>query len=166
MKTHKTILAVCLMAFASVTVSAQIKENSYAIVNVVTGKVLRIKDANSSDGTPIVSYSSVNWKCVTWDFQQTKEGAYRLKNLFSEKTLGPSPDGKTLEEQTIANGSEDQLYEFIPAGNDTYFIKQRNKELFVTPADEKGNIDEPVLLLARKNTDIQKWKLREQHPTM
>jgi len=154
------------MAFTCAAVSAQIRENSYAIVNVVTGKVLRIKDANSSDGTPIVSYSSVNWKCVTWEFQPTKDGAYRLKNLFSEKTLGPSPDGKTLEEQTVANGSEDQLYEFIPAGNDTYFIKQRKKGLFVTPGDENGTVDEPVVLQAKKNTDIQKWRLREQHPTM
>ncbi|SHN33744.1 RICIN domain-containing protein [Chitinophaga sp. CF418] len=166
MKKYKVILAVCSIVFTAATASAQIKENSYAIVNVVTGKVLRIKDANGSDGTPIVSYSAVNWKCVTWDFQPTKDGAYRLKNLFSEKTLGPSPDGKTLEEQSIANGSEDQVYEFIPAGNDTYFIKQRGKGLFVTPADENGTVDEPVVLQAGKNTDIQKWKLREQHPTM
>ncbi|PSL34953.1 RICIN domain-containing protein [Chitinophaga ginsengisoli] len=166
MKKHKVMLAAVVMTFASATVFAQIKENSYAIVNVVTGKVLRIKDANGQDGTPIVSYSPVNWKCVTWDFQETKDGAYRLKNLFSEKTLGPSPDGKTLEEQSVANGSEEQLYEFIPAGNNTFFIKQRKKGLFVTPADENGTIDEPVVLQARKNGDIQKWKLREQHPTM
>lgn len=163
---YKVTFAVCLMVFTSATVSAQIRENTYAIVNVVTGKVLRIKDANSNDGTPIVSYSPVNWKCVTWDFRQSKDGAYRLKNLFSEKTLGPSPDGKTLEEQTLVSGSEDQLYEFIPAGNDTYFIKQRKKGLFVTPADENGTVDEPVVLQAKKNTDIQKWRLREQHPTM
>lgn len=166
MKKCEVMLTVSLMAFTSAAVSAQIRENSYAIVNVVTGKVLRIKDANSNDGTPIVSYSPVNWKCVTWDFQQSKDGAYRLKNLFSEKTLGPSPDGKTLEEQTLVSGSEDQLYEFIPAGNDTYFIKQRKKGLFVTPADEKGTVDEPVVLQVKKNTDIQKWRLREQHPTM
>ncbi|MCF6404882.1 RICIN domain-containing protein [Chitinophaga filiformis] len=166
MKKYKVIFAVSLTAFASATVSAQIKENSYAIVNVVTGKVLRIKDANSQDGTPIVSYSPVNWKCVTWDFQQTKDGAYRLKNLFSEKTLGPSNDGKRLEEQSIVNGSEEQVYELIPAGNDTYFIKQRKKGLFVTPADENGTVDEPVLLQVKKDSDIQKWRLREQHPTM
>ncbi|SDF77878.1 RICIN domain-containing protein [Chitinophaga filiformis] len=166
MKKYKVMLAAGVMTVASASVYAQIRENSYAIVNVVTGKVLRIKDANGQDGTPIVSYSAVNWKCVTWDFQQTKDGAYRLKSLFSEKTLGPSSDGKTLEEQTVANSSEEQVYEFIPAGNDTYFIKQRKKGLFVTPADENGTVDEPVLLQAKKNSDIQKWKLREQHPTM
>lgn len=66
--------------------SAQdIIKGTYAIKNVQTGMVLRIKDANSKDGTPIVAYDPVNWKCVTWDFKHVDGNTYQLKNLSVEK---------------------------------------------------------------------------------
>src|SRR5665811_2339445 len=65
---------------------------TYAIKNVETGKLLRIKDANSSDGTPLVAYSPVNWKCMTWDFQQIDGRTYTLRNLFTNKTFQPAEE--------------------------------------------------------------------------
>jgi hypothetical protein len=52
----KKLLISCILSFTVIQSFAQIK-GTYAIKNVETGIVLRIKDANTADGTPIVAYS-------------------------------------------------------------------------------------------------------------
>lgn len=68
-----------LFLFMVTIVFSQDIQGTYAIENLETGKVLRIKDANRSEGTPLVLYSPVNWKCVTWDFKHVEGDYYRLK---------------------------------------------------------------------------------------
>lgn len=98
-------------------VRAQTIKGTYAIKNVQTGMVLRIKDASSANGTPIMAYTPVNWKCVTWDFKQTGDTTYHLKNLFSSKTLQPennkATEGAIMNEQPLMTNNELQQYEFI-----------------------------------------------------
>lgn len=151
----KSLFCTLAIIIATVTTYAQTIKGTYAIKNLSSGMVLRIRDANTANGTPIVPYSPVNWKCVTWDFKNVEGQTYQLKNLFSGKTL--QAKGKSLEEQPMAS----QEYEFIPGGKNTYLIKVKGTELYIT--QEGDNI---VLAAMAKDVKYQSWTLVEQHPTM
>jgi len=150
--------------FIATASKAQVSENSYAIANVATGKVLRIKDANTQDGTPIVAYSPVNWKCVTWDCKRYGDGSYQLVNLYSGKTMQTGNDGRSLEEQPVKGGDKKQQYEFVKAEKGQYLIKLAGTDLFITAPSDKSNSS--LIKLAPKNSSaLQLWILKEQHPT-
>jgi hypothetical protein len=158
------VISSALLFFASCSFAQTIK-GTYAIKNVETGVVLRIKDANSADGTPIVAYSPVDWKCVTWDFKNVEGQTYQLKNLFSGKTLQPTA-ANALEERPVIAGEASQQYEFLPVDKGEYMIRLKGTELYVTPSDSKGTINANILLAKKKENKIQHWTLEEQHPTM
>ncbi len=156
--------------FVSLLATAQQRiQGDFALKNVQTGKYVRIKDANGANGTPIVAYSPVNWKCVTWEFQPTADGGYTLKNLFSGKTLQPQDGevkaGVVMEEQPLGK-DQHQQYEVIVAGVNQYYIRLKGTDLYLTPSDPKGEINSSIILQSRKEGDLQKWTLVEQHPTM
>ncbi|RFM32598.1 RICIN domain-containing protein [Chitinophaga silvisoli] len=156
----KSLFCTLAIIIATVTTSAQTIHGTYAIKNVASGMVLRIKDANTANGTPIVPYSPVNWKCVTWDFRNVEGQTYQLKNLFSGKTLQAktaASEGVTLEEQPIA----DQQYELLPGEKNTYLIRVKGTELYITQGE-----DNIVLAAKKKDLKSQSWILVEQHPTM
>lgn len=149
---------------------AQIIKGTYAIKNAETGMLLRIKDANKKDGTPLVAYSPVNWKCMTWDFKHTGGQAYQLENLFTNKTFQPVDgsvnEGVTLEQSPLLDNDSNQQYEFIPVDKNLYLIKLKNKELYLAPADSKGSINTAIILTKKTNTKLQQWSIYEQHPEM
>ena len=164
------ILLSCIVFFIPDACKAQeIITGTYAIKNVQTGMVLRIKDANSKDGTLIVAYDPVNWKCVTWDFKHVDGQTYQLQNLFSGKTLQPVKanvvEGNTLEEQPLMNNAVQQ-YEFIPVEKNVYLIKLKGTDLYITPADEKGTVNSQIILAKKDGSKLQQWTIYEQHPTM
>jgi Ricin-type beta-trefoil lectin domain-like len=141
----------------------------FALKNVHTGKYVRIKDANSADGTPIVAYSPENWKCMTWQFQRSPTGSYILKNLFSGKTLQP-PKGETkpgtaLEEQPLDTQKSPE-YELVATGKEQYRVRLKGTNLFLTPSDPHGATNSLILLQPEQPGDLQEWVLIEQHPTM
>ncbi len=149
------------------TVYCQDINGTYAIKNVQTGIFIRIKDANSKNGTPIVAYSPVNWKCVTWDFKKQNGNFYQLVNLFSNKTLQPSAiakEGTAMEEQPLVLGNTTQQYKFIPVEKNVYLIKLKGTELYLCPSDSEGNINNPIILKPNNNSRLQYWQLKEQHP--
>jgi hypothetical protein len=161
----KKLLAFCTLVLLSLPGFCQAISGTYAIKNAATGIVLRIKDANTKNGTPIVAYTPVNWKCVTWDFKQVDGQTYQLKNLFSGKTLQPQGEAKagaSLEEQPIAS----QQYDFIPADKGAYRIRVKGTELYLTPSDDKGTVNNNIVLAAKSDDKLQQWVLVEQHPTM
>ncbi|MBC9913877.1 RICIN domain-containing protein [Chitinophaga varians] len=164
----KPMLLFLLMTTVTNTVFSQHISGTYAICNVQTGILLRIKDADTRNGTPIVAYSPVNWKCVTWDFKQVADNTYQLVNLYSGKTLQPqvTAAGTTLEEQPLESGKDTQQYEFLPAGKDQYLVRLKGTTLYLTPADDKGAVNAPVVLAPANNTALQHWTLKEQHPAM
>lgn len=141
----------------------------FALKNVHTGKYVRIKDANGANGTPIVAYSPVNWKCVTWQFQPSAAGSYTLKNLLSGKTLQPlkgeTKPGTALEEQPL-DAQKPQEYELVAAGREQYRIRLKGTDLFLTPSDPHGATNSIIILQPEQAGDIQEWVLIEQHPTM
>ncbi len=83
----RTSLVLLTFLLFSTTAFAQVIEGTFAIKNVETGMLLRIKDANGANGTPLVAYPPVNWKCVTWDFKHLDGQTYQLRNLFTNKTF-------------------------------------------------------------------------------
>ena len=162
-----TLMVLSLAQLQGRTQTAPIK-GDFALKNVHTGKYVRIKDANNANGTPIVAYSPVNWKCVTWEFQPSK-GGHILKNLFSGKTLQPlngeAKAGVAMEEQPLGS-SKVQEYEVISAGKDQYYVRLKGTELYLTPSDPGGATNSNIILQARQDGDLQRWTLVEQHPTM
>ncbi|MFD2935536.1 RICIN domain-containing protein [Spirosoma flavum] len=151
------------------TTQGQAIQGTYAIKNVQTGMLLRVKDAQKQDGTPIVLYTPTNWKCMTWDFHHLSGNAYQLKNLFTSKTLQPATGSATIGEkvaqQPIHPNQLDQQWEFVPIANHTYLIKLANSDLYLTPADSSGEINSGVILSPKQPTTRQQWTLYEQHPT-
>lgn len=159
----------CLIfLFALVTHGQEIK-GTYAIKNVKTGMLLRVKDASDRNGTPLVAYNPQNWKCVTWEFQSKGENTYQLKNLYTNKTfqpLGQAKDAVVMEEQPLVIDATNQQYEFIKVKKDTYLIRLKSTELYLTPADSEGSINSPILLANKKDTLLQQWSIYPQNPTM
>jgi hypothetical protein len=156
--------------FVSGSVSAQVIQGTYAIKNVQTGMLLRIKDANGKNGTPLVAYSPVNWKCMTWDFKHVEGQTYQLKNLFTSKTFQPKEitpaEGVTLEQQPLVEAQANQLYDFIPVEKNIYLIRAKGTELYVTPVDKDGTTDTGITLAKKSGTKLQQWTIYQQHPTM
>jgi hypothetical protein len=164
----KALLLTCMLCLSMLTFAQDIKGN-YAIKNVQTGMLLRVKDANSKNGTPLVAYYPQNWKCMTWNFKNTGTNTYQLQNLFTNKTFQPVTEAKAnvaFEEQPLAAGTANQQYEFVNVKKDTYLIKLKGTDLYITPADKKGSVNSPIILAAKTNTPDQLWTIYEQAPTM
>lgn len=170
MKNNPLILlsmGLCLFAASGF---AQVIKGTYAIKNVKTGLLLRVQDAQRANGTPIVGYSPVNWKCVTWDFAHVEGETYQLKNLFTSKTLQPGSatltDGVGLEQQPLVAKQTNQEYEFIPQGKDTYRIRLKGTDLYITPAGADGVANLAIVLKRPTGAPNQVWTIYEQEPTM
>ena len=158
-----TLLALILMMFAPFT-KAQVISGRYAIQNIQTGKNLRPYDANSADGTKIVLYNHVEWKCMTWEFTSLKESTYQLKNLFTGKTFQPSGktvDGVNLVQQPLKKDSL-QYWVFEKYANNAYHIKLKGTQLYITLSSEKTNSE--IVLKPKDDKLLQSWKLVAQDP--
>lgn len=150
-------------------VSAQQIKGSYAIKNEQTGMLLRVKDAHSENGTPLVAYYPENWKCMTWSFKHVAGNTYQLQNLLTNKTFQPKGDANVnvaLEEQSLNTNSAIQQYEFEAIGHDTFMIKLKGTDLYITPSDKKGAVNSKIVLAKKTNTKDQYWNIYEQSPTM
>jgi hypothetical protein len=165
----KKVLLLIAFACCALFASAQDIKGNYAIKNVQTGMLLRVKDAHSKNGTPLVAYYPENWKCMTWNFKKTDANTYQLQNLLTNKTFQPvalAIANVAFDEQPLVPGDTKQQYEFIPVKKDTYLIKLKGTDLYVTPADPKGEVNSAIILTAKKGTADQQWFIYEQAPTM
>ncbi len=162
-----SIAVVAISCMATDTFSQNIN-GTFAIKNVKTGIYLRIKDANKSDGTPLVAYSPVNWKCATWHFNRIEGQNYQLKNLFTGKTFQSQEtapaNGVALEQKPFISKEVNQQYEFIPVKGNIYLIRLRNTDLYITPGDNNGTVNSQIILAKKNGTDLQYWTLHEQKP--
>ena len=170
MKNGFYLLLIAIFLMFSVNISAQIIKGTFAIKNVQTGMVLRIKDANNKNGTPLVAYEPVNWKCVTWDFKHIAGDTYQLKNLFTGKTFqakgADSINGGVLEQQPFIAEQLNQQYDFVLLQNNIYLIKQKGTALYLTPVDKTGEVNTGIKLTKKDGTKLQQWTIYEQKPTM
>jgi len=138
--------------------------NTYAIQNVKTGKDIRVYNANYNDGTKIILYSHQNWECMTWELIHLEDSAYLVKNLYTNKTFQPesSPkEGVNLWQQTMG-GSHLQYWEFFKIPDESYVIKLKGTDLYLTISSDENN--SPIVLLPRQNSTSQQWRLVRQNP--
>ena len=167
MKKIKISVFISVALLFSVMGFSQVIKGTYAIKNVQTSMLLRIKDANKSDNTPLVAYTPVNWKCVTWNFNHVEGQTYLLENLFTGKTIqstnGTPAAGDALKQQPVKNTAIQQ-YEFIPVEKNVYLIKLKGTDLYITPSDEKGTVNTPIILSKKDGSKLQQWTIYEQHP--
>jgi len=138
--------------------------NTYAIQNVGTDKCLRPYNAGNDDGTKIISYSHHNWECITWQLIELENNRYFLKNLYTQKTFQPSStpeSGVNLWQQTLG-GSSLQYWEFIKQSDETYLIRLKGTELYITASSDENDSD--IVLMPRQDSDSQLWRLIRQNP--
>ncbi len=169
MKRIISFASFCMITLLSISASAQEIKGNYAIENVQTGMLLRVKDAHSENGTPLVAYYPENWKCMTWNFKHVTGDTYMLQNLLTNKTFQPQASanaGIALEEQPFDNSSANQKYEFEPVDKDIFMIKLKGTELYLTPSDKKGKVNSQIILAKKTDTKDQYWSIYEQAPTM
>jgi hypothetical protein len=166
----KTSLIVFCSLLLSMMGAAQVIEGTFAIKNVETDMLLRIKDANGANGTPLVAYDPVNWKCVTWDFKHVEGETYQLRNLFTNKTFQPkkgvAAEGVLLEQQPLVMAQTNQQYDFIAVSKNVYLIKAKGTELYLTPVDKDGATNTGIVLAAKNGSKLQHWTIYLQKPTM
>ena len=147
--------------------SSQIINGTYAIQNTVTNKNLRPYEAGNQNGNRIVSYNHVAWKCMTWSFKHTGDSTYQLKNLFTSKTFqgkdSPAKQGTKLEQQPLSASTEQQ-WTFIKVDKNSYNIRLKGTDLYVTASSSDTNSD--IILQTKQNKALQSWKLVAQNPDM
>jgi hypothetical protein len=126
-------------------------------------RLLRVEDARSEDGTPIVTYPRQDWKCMTWKFESADDGV-RLINYFTHKTFGGASGAAGDDHELLtqhpagADARGDEELRFIRVGNDEQFwIEHAATGRFLT-----ANPDGSVTLESRSDQDAQKWKLLDR----
>jgi hypothetical protein len=140
--------------------------NTYAIQNIGTGKDIREHNAGNDDGTKIILYSHHNWECITWQLIQLEGETYLLKNLYTQKSFEPasSPQaGVSLWQQTLG-GSLLQYWEFIKQPDETYLIRLKDTELYLTVTSDENDSD--IVLMPKQDSDKQLWRLVRQNPVI
>lgn len=163
----KIFLLVAGIILLSLFTVAQTINGTYAIQNTVTGKNLRPYDAGNQNGNRIVLYDHVEWKCMTWKFMSVGDNTYQLKNLFTSKTFQskeiPAKDGSALEQQPISN-VDSQQWEFIGAPDNSFYIRLKGTELYVTASSSQTNTN--IILKKKQGNALQLWRLVAQNPSM
>lgn len=138
--------------------------NTYAIQNVGTGKDIRVYNVGVEDEAEIILYTHNEWECLTWQFIELEENTYLLKNLCTQKTFEPSStpqQGVKLWQQSLG-GSWLQYWEFVKQSNETYSIRLKDTELYLTATADEDN--SPIVLMPEQNSDRQSWRLIAQRP--
>src|SRR5215472_16632912 len=93
-------LTICLGYWTALANDKAPEATTYQIRNLKYGDLLRPKDANSANGTPIVLYPAQPWKCMTWRLQPSGNSAFYLKNLFTSKTFCANSESNTPQDVT------------------------------------------------------------------
>ena len=138
--------------------------NTYAIQNIAYGKDIRVYNAGNADETRIILYSHKNWECITWQLIGLEENVYLLKNLYTQKSFEPSSApavGVTLWQQTLG-GSRLQYWEFLKQSDESYLIRLKDTELYLTATSDENDSD--IVLMPKQDSDNQLWKLIRQNP--
>jgi hypothetical protein len=173
MKKSLIIVPIVLILLASIPIIFRVWKdikkklqyaNTYAIVNVYAGKAIRVHNANYQDNAKTILYTHHNWECITWEMIQLQDSTYLLKNLYTQKTFEPvsSPtQGASLWQKPLGD-SKYQYWEFLKQTDETYLIRLKGADLYVTISSDKDNSG--IILIPQDNSDKQKWRLIRQTP--
>jgi len=148
----RTLFTISITLIFSLNIISQTINGTYAIKNVESGKLLRPKNANKQNETPIVLYSPTNWKCLTWYFKNIEGETYQLKNLFTNKTS--ISKNNELKQSSLSKSDKNQHWVFEKENNQ-YRIRLKDSNLYITPSDKNGATNSTVILSNKINSDIQ-----------
>lgn len=173
MKTILIIVLVLVVIAVIIPISFRIRkdikkklafENTYAIQNVSSGLCVRPFNAGYKSRNNIISYPHKDWECITWEMIALGENTFLLKNLFTEKTFQPKSEPKEGVElwQQSMGGTQLQYWEFLKQSDETYLIRLKGTDLYLTTSSEKEN--SPIVLMTKQETPTQLWKLVRQTP--
>ena len=180
LKFHFLLLAICLglpailAAQDSAKNAAAPEATTYQIRNVMYGELLRPRDANSAEGTPIVLYPAQPWKCMTWRLQPASDSAhpdatFHLKNLFTAKTFHAVADTNSAQQPVTQlrfpkNGGEISSWQFVSLTDGNYQILDAKSGNVLTAIKTDGSGEAHIVTAPWQNQDNQKWHLEKIDP--
>lgn len=101
---------------------------------------------------------------MTWQLIELDQNLFMLKNLYPQKTFKPSDalvSGVTLWQQTLG-GSRMQYWEFIKQADESFQIRLKDTELYLTTTSDENNAE--VVLMSKQDSNNQRWILIRQNP--
>ena len=139
------------------------------IRNVKHQALLRPRDANNANGTPIVLYPAQPWKCMTWRLQPAGESAFHLKNLFTAKTFSASADtnapSPSVTQVPLAKvGGDSPAWQFTKLEDGSYKITDSKSGKVLTAEKSAGESEATIVTAPWQNLDEQKWILEKMDP--
>jgi len=165
------ILAIVLMAnMTPLAPAADLPESTtYQIRNVKYLELLRPRDANSANGTPIVLYPAQPWKCMTWRLQAAGESTVQLRNLFTSKTISAMADTNAprrfVTQVPLPKGTgERPLWQFVKLADGNYKIIESKSDEALTASKDEGEDEVKVVVAPWQDRDEQKWILEKIDP--
>jgi hypothetical protein len=163
------VLTICLGRWTALADDKAPEATIYQIRNLKYGDLLRPKDANSANGTPIVLYPAQPWKCMTWRLQPSGNSAFHLKNLFTSKTFCANTDSNTPRQDVTQllfpkEGGDVPEWQFMRLDDGSYRIADAKSSKVLTAVKEESQNEPKIVTAAWQNLDEQKWRLEKIDP--
>ncbi len=153
---------------------------TYQIRNIKYDELLRPKDANNAEGTPIVLYPAQPWKCMTWKLKPATNSTadatapsttFWVKNLFTSKTFhadSGSAANATPQRVTQLRFPKDSSltpgWQFARLDDGSYKIIDAKSGNAVTAVKDEGADEAHIVTAPWENQDSQKWHLEKIDP--
>lgn len=142
----------------------------YQISNLKYGDLLRPRNANHANGTPIVLHPAQPWKCMSWKLQPAGKSGFHVRNLFTAKTFSANPDtsGKAMDVTQVplpkdkAAGSP--IWQFTRLKDGNYKITDAKSGAALTAMQADGDPAPKITVAPWRNLDEQKWTLSKIDP--
>jgi len=159
-------LFICTVAHAGADTVTNATPKSYQIRNVKFGDLLRPRDANSANGTPLVLYPAQPWKCMTWKLLPAGDSVFQLRNHFTSKTFAagatnqvPSP---VVQVPFAKDAAARPVWQFVKLADGTCEIVDVKSGHALTAV--KSDDAPKIVLEPWSNQPEQKWELIEIDP--
>lgn len=138
---------------------------SYQIANKKYGDLLRPKDANGQDGTPLVLYSAQRWKCMTWKLAPTDNSCFTVRNHFTGKTFGVGSKGNAIIQAPLTKDPAKAVqWRFMKLADGKYRIADPKSGNVLTAVKDDTGEEIRIVILPWSEKDEQKWELQEINP--
>jgi hypothetical protein len=140
---------------------------SYQIANKKFGDLLRPRDANGSDGTPIVLYPAQAWKCMTWKLTPQDESAFTVRNHFTGKTFtfGTDKEKRVTQIPLDKDSAKAAQWKFVKLKDGNYRIADPKSGDVLTAVKDEASGEARIELRPWGDKDEQKWDLQEIDPS-
>ncbi len=134
---------------------------SFQVRNKKYGELLRPRDANNANGTPLVLYPAQPWKCMTWKFHPAGDSTFQLQNHFTSKTFAAVEAGQAQPSVSQLPFAKEPAarpaWKFSKLGNGAYRITDaKSGKALAAVKDDTGL---RVVEQTWQDTDEQKWEL-------